>query len=103
MGPKAASLAKVQQAARPVISRRIYRDKRYVFKNPGHGGRSGNQIRVASRPGAGCEKNCPIEGALHFQRYEYGAHADEVLQRYFPLSLALKTNIGNDCFFSMDA
>jgi hypothetical protein len=32
---------------------------------------------------------------LHSRRYEYGVYADEVLQHYFPPSLALITNIGN--------
>jgi hypothetical protein len=36
-----------------------------------------------------------IEWPLHSRRYEYGIYADEVLQHYFPPSLALITNIGN--------
>jgi hypothetical protein len=36
-----------------------------------------------------------IEWPLHSRRYEYGIYADEVLQHYFPPSLAMITNIGN--------
>jgi hypothetical protein len=36
-----------------------------------------------------------IEWPLRSRRYEYGVYADEVLQSYFPPSLALVTNIGN--------
>jgi hypothetical protein len=36
-----------------------------------------------------------IEWPLRSRRYEYGIYADEVLQNYFPPSLALITNIGN--------
>jgi hypothetical protein len=36
-----------------------------------------------------------IEWPLRSRRYEYGVYADEVLQCYFPPSLALITNIGN--------
>lgn len=36
-----------------------------------------------------------IEWPLRSRRYEYGVYADEVLQSYFPPSLALITNIGN--------
>jgi|SRR5579875_158320 hypothetical protein len=36
-----------------------------------------------------------IEWPLRSRRYEYGVYADEVLQNYFPPSLALITNIGN--------
>jgi len=36
-----------------------------------------------------------IEWPLRTRRYEYGVYADEVLQHYFPPSLAVITNIGN--------
>lgn len=36
-----------------------------------------------------------IEWPLRSRRYEYGVYADEVLQHYFPPSLAIITNIGN--------
>src|SRR5262249_7699365 len=36
-----------------------------------------------------------IEWPLRSRRYEYGIYADEVLQHYYPPSLALITNIGN--------
>ena len=36
-----------------------------------------------------------IEWPLRSRRYEYGVYADEVLQHYFPPSMAMITNIGN--------
>jgi hypothetical protein len=36
-----------------------------------------------------------IEWPLRSRRYEYGVYADEVLQHYFPPSMAIITNIGN--------
>jgi len=36
-----------------------------------------------------------IEWPLRTRRYEYGVYADEVLQHYFPPSMAVITNIGN--------
>jgi hypothetical protein len=36
-----------------------------------------------------------IEWPLRSRKYEYGVYADEVLQHYFPPSLAILTNIGN--------
>lgn len=36
-----------------------------------------------------------IEWPLRARRYEYGVYADQVLQHYFPPSMAIITNIGN--------
>ena len=47
-----------------------------------------NQIRTR-------QDDYQIEWPLRSRRYEYGVYADEVLQCYFPPSLALITNIGN--------
>ena len=50
----------------------------------------GNLIQVRTR-----QDYYQIEWPLRSRRYEYGVYADEVLQHYFPPSLALITNIGN--------
>ena len=50
----------------------------------------GNLIQIRTR-----QDYYQIEWPLRTRRYEYGVYADEVLQHYFPPSLALITNIGN--------
>jgi hypothetical protein len=50
----------------------------------------GNVMQIRTR-----QDYYQIEWPLHSRRYEYGVYADEVLQHYFPPSLALITNIGN--------
>jgi hypothetical protein len=50
----------------------------------------GNVIQIRTR-----QDYYQIEWPLRSRRYEYGIYADEVLQHYFPPSLALITNIGN--------
>jgi len=50
----------------------------------------GNVMQIRTR-----QDYYQIEWPLHSRRYEYGVYADEVLQNYFPPSLAVITNIGN--------
>jgi hypothetical protein len=50
----------------------------------------GNVMQIRAR-----QDYYQIEWPLRTRRYEYGVYADEVLQHYFPPSLALITNIGN--------
>ena len=50
----------------------------------------GNVVQIRTR-----QDYYQIEWPLHTRRYEYGIYADEVLQNYFPPSLAMITNIGN--------
>ena len=50
----------------------------------------GNVMQIRTR-----QDYYQIEWPLRSRRYEYGIYADEVLQHYFPPSLALVTNIGN--------
>ncbi|MGO9007611.1 MAG: hypothetical protein ACLQIQ_08610 [Beijerinckiaceae bacterium] len=50
----------------------------------------GNVMQIRTR-----QEYYQIEWPLRSRRYEYGIYADEVLQHYFPPSLALITNIGN--------
>ncbi|MCI0466798.1 MAG: hypothetical protein L0Y57_07315 [Beijerinckiaceae bacterium] len=50
----------------------------------------GNVIQIRTR-----QDYYQIEWPLRTRKYEYGVYADEVLQNYFPPSLALITNIGN--------
>jgi len=50
----------------------------------------GNVMQIRTR-----QDYYQIEWPLRSRRYEYGVYADEVLQNYFPPSLALITNIGN--------
>ena len=50
----------------------------------------GNVMQIRTR-----QDYYQIEWPLRSRRYEYGIYADEVLQHYFPPSLALITNIGN--------
>ncbi len=50
----------------------------------------GNVIQVRTR-----QDYYQIEWPLRTRKYEYGVYADEVLQHYFPPSMALITNIGN--------
>ena len=50
----------------------------------------GNVVQIRTR-----QDYYQIEWPLRTRRYEYGVYADEVLQNYFPPSLALVTNIGN--------
>lgn len=50
----------------------------------------GNVFQVRTR-----QDYYQIEWPLRSRRYEYGVYADEVLQHYFPPSLAIITNIGN--------
>lgn len=50
----------------------------------------GNVVQIRTR-----QDYYQIEWPLRTRRYEYGVYADEVLQNYFPPSMALITNIGN--------
>jgi hypothetical protein len=50
----------------------------------------GNVMQIRTR-----QDYYQIEWPLRTRRYEYGVYADEVLQNYFPPSMALITNIGN--------
>ncbi len=50
----------------------------------------GNVLQIRTR-----QDYYQIEWPLRTRRYEYGVYADEVLQNYFPPSMALITNIGN--------
>jgi hypothetical protein len=50
----------------------------------------GNVMQIRTR-----QDYYQIEWPLTTRKYEYGVYADEVLQNYFPPSLALITNIGN--------
>ncbi len=50
----------------------------------------GNVMQIRTR-----QDYYQIEWPLHTRKYEYGVYADEVLQHYFPPSMALITNIGN--------
>jgi hypothetical protein len=50
----------------------------------------GNVVQIRTR-----QDYYQIEWPLRSRRYEYGIYADQVLQNYFPPSLALITNIGN--------
>ena len=50
----------------------------------------GNVVQIRTR-----QDYYQIEWPLRTRKYEYGVYADEVLQNYFPPSLALITNIGN--------
>jgi hypothetical protein len=50
----------------------------------------GNLVQIRTR-----QDYYQIEWPLRSRRYEYGIYADEVLQNYFPPSLAVITNIGN--------
>jgi hypothetical protein len=50
----------------------------------------GNVVQIRTR-----QDYYQIEWPLVTRKYEYGVYADEVLQNYFPPSLALITNIGN--------
>ncbi len=50
----------------------------------------GNLMQIRTR-----QDYYQIEWPLRTRRYEYGIYADEVLQHYFPPSLAIITNIGN--------
>jgi hypothetical protein len=50
----------------------------------------GNVMQIRTR-----QDYYQIEWPLRTRKYEYGVYADEVLQHYFPPSLALITNIGN--------
>ena len=50
----------------------------------------GNVVQIRTR-----QDYYQIEWPLVTRKYQYGVYADEVLQNYFPPSLALITNIGN--------
>lgn len=50
----------------------------------------GNVIQIRTR-----QDYYQIEWPLRTRKYEYGVYSDEVLQNYFPPSMALITNIGN--------
>ncbi|MDR3461515.1 MAG: hypothetical protein P4L76_04270 [Beijerinckiaceae bacterium] len=50
----------------------------------------GNVMQIRTR-----QDYYQIEWPLRSRRYEYGVYADEVLQHYFPPSMAVITNIGN--------
>ena len=50
----------------------------------------GNVIQIRTR-----QDYYQIEWPLRTRKYEYGVYADQVLQNYFPPSMALITNIGN--------
>jgi hypothetical protein len=50
----------------------------------------GNVIQIRTR-----QDYYQIEWPLRTRKYEYGVYADEVLQNYFPPSMALITNIAN--------
>jgi len=50
----------------------------------------GNVMQIRTR-----QDYYQIEWPLRSRKYEYGVYADEVLQHYFPPSMAMITNIGN--------
>lgn len=50
----------------------------------------GNVVQIRTR-----QDYYQIEWPLRTRKYEYGVYADEVLQNFFPPSMALITNIGN--------
>jgi hypothetical protein len=50
----------------------------------------GNVMQIRTR-----QDYYQIEWPMRSRKYEYGVYADEVLQHYFPPSLAVITNIGN--------
>jgi hypothetical protein len=50
----------------------------------------GNVVQVRTR-----REYYQIEWPLRSRKYEYGVYADEVLQNYFPPSMAVITNIAN--------
>lgn len=50
----------------------------------------GNVVQIRTR-----QDYYQIEWPLRTRKYEYGVYADEVLQNYFPPSMAVITNIGN--------
>jgi hypothetical protein len=50
----------------------------------------GNVMQIRTR-----QDYYQIEWPMRSRRYEYGIYADEVLQHYFPPSMAVITNIGN--------
>ncbi len=50
----------------------------------------GNVMQIRTR-----QDYYQIEWPLRTRKYEYGVYADQVLQHYFPPSMALITNIGN--------
>ncbi len=50
----------------------------------------GNLVQIRTR-----QDYYQIEWPLRTRKYEYGVYADQVLQNYFPPSMALITNIGN--------
>ncbi len=50
----------------------------------------GNVVQIRTR-----QDYYQIEWPLRSRKYEYGVYADEVLQHYFPPSMAVLTNIGN--------
>jgi hypothetical protein len=50
----------------------------------------GNVMQIRTR-----QDYYQIEWPLRTRKYEYGVYADEVLQNYFPPSMAVITNIGN--------
>ena len=50
----------------------------------------GNVMQIRTR-----QDYYQIEWPLRSRRYEYGIYVDEVLQHYFPPSMAVITNIGN--------
>ncbi|ACB94286.1 hypothetical protein [Beijerinckia indica] len=50
----------------------------------------GNVMQIRTR-----QDYYQVEWPLRSRKYEYGVYADEVLQHYFPPSLAVITNIGN--------
>ncbi len=50
----------------------------------------GNVMQIRTR-----QDYYQIEWPLRSRKYEYGVYADEVLQHYFPPSLAVISNIGN--------
>jgi hypothetical protein len=51
----------------------------------------GNVMQVRTR-----QEYYQIEWPLRSRKYEYGVYADEVLQHYFPPSMGVITNIGNN-------
>lgn len=50
----------------------------------------GNVVQIRTR-----QDYYQIEWPLRTRKYEYGIYADEVLQNYFPPSMAVITNVGN--------
>jgi hypothetical protein len=50
----------------------------------------GNIIQIRTR-----QEYYQIEWPLRSRKYEYGVYADQVLQNYFPPSMAVITNIAN--------